>query len=37
MPPEISVVVTLYNEDGTAGEVVRRAVGALEVWAARGS
>ena len=30
MPPEISVVVTLYNEDGTAGEVVRRAVGALE-------
>jgi undecaprenyl-phosphate 4-deoxy-4-formamido-L-arabinose transferase len=30
MPPEISVVVTLYNEDGTAAEVVRRAVGALE-------
>jgi undecaprenyl-phosphate 4-deoxy-4-formamido-L-arabinose transferase len=30
MPPEISVVVTLYNEDGTAGEVVRRTVGTLE-------
>jgi undecaprenyl-phosphate 4-deoxy-4-formamido-L-arabinose transferase len=30
MPPEISVVVTLYNEDGTAGEVVRRTVSALE-------
>jgi undecaprenyl-phosphate 4-deoxy-4-formamido-L-arabinose transferase len=30
MPPEISVVVTLYNEDGTADEVVRRTVGALE-------
>jgi undecaprenyl-phosphate 4-deoxy-4-formamido-L-arabinose transferase len=30
MPPEISVVVTLYNEDGTAGEVVRRTVAALE-------
>jgi undecaprenyl-phosphate 4-deoxy-4-formamido-L-arabinose transferase len=30
MPPEISVVVTLYNEDGTAGEVVRRTVASLE-------
>ena len=30
MSPEISVVVTLYNEDGTASEVVRRTVGALE-------
>ena len=30
MPPEISVVVTLYNEDETVGEVVRRAVGALD-------
>jgi undecaprenyl-phosphate 4-deoxy-4-formamido-L-arabinose transferase len=30
MPPEISVVVTLYNEDGTAGEVVRRTVTSLE-------
>ena len=30
MPPEISVVVTLYNEDGTAGDVVRRTVAALE-------
>jgi undecaprenyl-phosphate 4-deoxy-4-formamido-L-arabinose transferase len=28
--PEISVVVTLYNEDGTAEEVVRRTVAALE-------
>jgi undecaprenyl-phosphate 4-deoxy-4-formamido-L-arabinose transferase len=30
MAPEISVVVTLYNEDGSAGEVVRRSVAALE-------
>jgi undecaprenyl-phosphate 4-deoxy-4-formamido-L-arabinose transferase len=30
MSPEISVVVTLYNEAGTAGEVVRRTVAALE-------
>jgi undecaprenyl-phosphate 4-deoxy-4-formamido-L-arabinose transferase len=30
MPPEISVVVTLYNEDDTVGEVVRRAVSALD-------
>jgi undecaprenyl-phosphate 4-deoxy-4-formamido-L-arabinose transferase len=30
MPPEISVVVTLYNEGGTAGEVIRRTVSALE-------
>ena len=29
MPPEISVVVTLYNEDGTVGDVVRRTVAAL--------
>ena len=29
MSPEISVVVTLYNEDGTVGEVVRRTVEAL--------
>jgi undecaprenyl-phosphate 4-deoxy-4-formamido-L-arabinose transferase len=30
MSPEISVVVTLYNEDGTTADVVRRTVGALE-------
>jgi glycosyltransferase involved in cell wall biosynthesis len=30
MAPEVSVVVTLYNEDGTAAEVVRRAVSTLE-------
>jgi undecaprenyl-phosphate 4-deoxy-4-formamido-L-arabinose transferase len=30
MPPQISVVVTLFNEDGTAGEVVRRTVSTLE-------
>jgi undecaprenyl-phosphate 4-deoxy-4-formamido-L-arabinose transferase len=30
VPPEISVVVTLYNEDETVGDVVRRAVGTLE-------
>jgi undecaprenyl-phosphate 4-deoxy-4-formamido-L-arabinose transferase len=30
MAAEISVVVTLYNEDGAAGEVVRRSVSALE-------
>jgi undecaprenyl-phosphate 4-deoxy-4-formamido-L-arabinose transferase len=30
MPPEISVVVTVYNEDDSVGEVVRRAVTALE-------
>jgi undecaprenyl-phosphate 4-deoxy-4-formamido-L-arabinose transferase len=30
MPPEISVVVTLYNEHDTVGEVVRRAVTALD-------
>ena len=29
MSPEISVVVTLYNEEGTVGEVVRRTVEAL--------
>jgi undecaprenyl-phosphate 4-deoxy-4-formamido-L-arabinose transferase len=28
--PEISVVVTLYNEGGTAGEVVRRTTAALD-------
>jgi undecaprenyl-phosphate 4-deoxy-4-formamido-L-arabinose transferase len=30
MAPEISVVVTLYNEDGTVGDVVRRTVAALD-------
>jgi undecaprenyl-phosphate 4-deoxy-4-formamido-L-arabinose transferase len=30
MTPEISVVVTLYNEDGTAQEVVQRTVAALD-------
>jgi undecaprenyl-phosphate 4-deoxy-4-formamido-L-arabinose transferase len=30
MPPQISVVVTLYNEDRTAEEVVRRTVAALD-------
>jgi len=30
MAPEISVVVTLYNEDGTLGDVVRRTVAALD-------
>jgi undecaprenyl-phosphate 4-deoxy-4-formamido-L-arabinose transferase len=30
MSPEISVVVTLYNEDQSAAEVVRRAVATLE-------
>jgi undecaprenyl-phosphate 4-deoxy-4-formamido-L-arabinose transferase len=30
MPPEISVVVTLFNEDQTTGEVVRRTVSALD-------
>jgi undecaprenyl-phosphate 4-deoxy-4-formamido-L-arabinose transferase len=30
MSPEISVVVTLYNEGGTTADVVRRTVGALE-------
>ena len=30
MSPEISVVVTLYNEAGTAGEVVRRTVATLD-------
>src|SRR5215207_834127 len=30
MPLEISVVVTLYNEDGTVGDVVRRTVAALD-------
>jgi undecaprenyl-phosphate 4-deoxy-4-formamido-L-arabinose transferase len=30
MSPEISVVVTLYNEAGTAAEVVRRTVASLE-------
>src|SRR5829696_2293512 len=30
MPPEISVVVTLFNEDGTVGDVVRRTVAALD-------
>ena len=30
MPPEISVVITLFNEDGTVGDVVRRTVAALD-------
>src|SRR5215211_7399872 len=30
MPPEISVVVTLFNKDGTVGDVVRRTVAALD-------
>jgi undecaprenyl-phosphate 4-deoxy-4-formamido-L-arabinose transferase len=30
MAPEISVVVTLYNEDDTAGEVIQRTVSTLE-------
>jgi undecaprenyl-phosphate 4-deoxy-4-formamido-L-arabinose transferase len=30
MSPEISVVVTLYNEAGTAGEVIRRTVATLD-------
>src|SRR5215216_1002439 len=30
MPPEISVVVTLYNEDATVGDLVRRTVETLE-------
>src|SRR4029450_12934452 len=30
MSPEISVVVTLYNEDRSAPEVVRRSVATLE-------
>jgi undecaprenyl-phosphate 4-deoxy-4-formamido-L-arabinose transferase len=30
MPPEVSVVVTLYNEESTVGDVVRRTVAALD-------
>jgi glycosyltransferase involved in cell wall biosynthesis len=30
MPPEISVVVTLFNEESTVGDVVRRTVAALD-------
>jgi glycosyltransferase involved in cell wall biosynthesis len=30
MPPEISVVVTLFNEETTVGDVVRRTVSALD-------